>query len=69
MQMQTDHKTDGGWRASVSRRNFVQITAAAFISPGSAAAEAGDRNSECDLPLTDQQQLVAAVRYFKGGEA
>ena len=64
--MQTDHKTNGGRGASLSRRKFFQIAAAgtAAALPAVAEAATGGEISH-QLPLTDDQQLEACIGQLR----
>ncbi|NKK92394.1 hypothetical protein GFL95_14340 [Rhizobium leguminosarum bv. viciae] len=62
--MQTDHKSDGGRGASLSRRKFFQIAAAGTAAAMPAVAEAATGEIP-QLPLTDEQQLDASIGQLK----
>ncbi len=62
--MQTNHKSDGGRSASVSRRNFLQIATAVSAATLPAVADAATGELP-RLPLTDEQQLDACIGQLR----
>lgn len=62
--MRTNHKSDGGRSASVSRRNFLQIATAVSAATLPALAEAATGEIP-QLPLTDEQQLDACIGQLR----
>jgi len=62
--MQTNHKTDGGRSASVSRRSFLQLATAVSAATLPAVAEAAAAEP-LQLPLTDEQQLDACIGQLR----
>ncbi|MGO7364605.1 hypothetical protein [Rhizobium leguminosarum] len=62
--MQTDHKTNGGRGASLSRRKFFQIAAAGTAAALPVATEAATAEI-ARLPLTEEQQLEACIGQLR----